>query len=209
VKRVAALYVDPRGCYAGLEGVQVWAAPRQLTLWSGGTDARSYEGPHPIVAHPPCNRWCRLAGLVEARWGHRRGQDGGCFGSALRALFRFGGVLEHPAFSAAWRYFGLVYPPRGGGWVPAGAVRGLWTCHVEQGRYGHRAKKATWLLAYRCHRFELQWGSEPDAKSEALVSWCGNRVSSGENRPRLSREAASATPNRFRDVLIAMARTVE
>jgi hypothetical protein len=60
---IAALYVDPRGAYAGLPDVDLWDEAR---------DARSYRGPHAVVAHPPCSRWCRLAGLVEARWGHRR-----------------------------------------------------------------------------------------------------------------------------------------
>ena len=62
---VAALYVDPRGCYAGLPDVDVWDEQR---------DARTYAGPHPVVAHPPCSRWCRLAGLVEARHPHLRGR---------------------------------------------------------------------------------------------------------------------------------------
>jgi hypothetical protein len=58
----------------------------------------------------------------------------------------FGGVLEHPEASHAWRRFGLLPPPRNGGWVAAGDMIG-WTCCVEQGHYGHRARKATWLYA--------------------------------------------------------------
>src|SRR5258708_3804871 len=61
---VAALYVDPNGVYASLPGVEVWDEAR---------DARLYAGPWPVVAHPPCARWCRLAGFVEARFGYMRG----------------------------------------------------------------------------------------------------------------------------------------
>jgi hypothetical protein len=194
---VAALYVDASGCYSKLSDVDPWPDSR---------DARLYDGPHPVVAHPPCTRWCRLAGLVEARWGHKRGEDGGCFASALAAVRRWGGVLEHPAYSDAWKAFGISRPPRTGGWVRADDVGG-WTCHVEQGRYGHQAKKATWLYAYGTDLPELRWGSVPDGSTTAPVSWCGNRVASGESRPRLSKRAASATPVEFRDALVEIARS--
>lgn len=197
---VAALYVQAGGCYYGLDGVDPWDAAR---------DARRYDGPHPVVAHPPCTRWCRLAGLVEARWGHKRGDDGGCFAAALAAVRRWGGVLEHPAWSDAWPAFKLNKPPRSGGWVSAGPGGG-WTCHVEQGRYGHVAKKATWLYAVVDDPSVLpvlRWGSDPEQRSKALVSWCRNHVKSGEVRPRVGKRTASATPPEFRDLLLGIARS--
>ncbi len=198
-RTVAALYVDPRGCYAGLDDVELWGLPDR--------DAREYAGPHPVVAHPPCTRWCRLAGLVEARWGWRRGDDGGCFASALAAVRAWGGVLEHPAWSDAWRAHDLLYPPASGGWVRADWLGG-WTCYVEQGRYGHVAKKATWLYAHGVDLSSLRWGRQNDATA-GLVSWCGNRVHSDEVRPRVGKRAASATPPPFRDLLLSIARSGE
>lgn len=193
---VAALFVDPAGCYAGLDGVEVWDELR---------DARLYPGPHPVVAHPPCARWSRLAGLVEARWGYRRGEDGGCFASALASVRRWGGVLEHPAYSDAWAAFGLPAPVASGGW--SRGLCGGWSCHVEQGRYGHPAKKATWLYAFGVLGLpDLLWGSTPDSQITHAVSWCGNRVWGGSSRPRVGKKAASATPTAFRDVLIGIAR---
>lgn len=195
---IAALFVDerPGGAYVGLDGVEVWGE---------SLDARKYPGPHPVVCHSPCSRWCRLAGLVEARWGHKRGDDVGCFASALDSVRRWGGVLEHPAWSDAWSAFGLPVPLRSGGWQRG--ICGGWSCYVEQGRYGHAAKKATWLYAYDVELPTLRWGHDPDQRSQALVSWCGNHVSSGETRPRVGKSAASATPRAFRDVLLAMARS--
>lgn len=195
--KVAALFVDPRGSYAGLPDVDLWDEAR---------DARLYAGPWPVVAHPPCSRWCRLAGLVEARWGHKRGEDGGCFAAALAAVRRWGGVLEHPAYSDAWAAHGINPPVRGGGWTVADFVGG-WTCHVEQGHYGHPAKKATWLYAVGCDLPSLNWSVSLDSESKALVSWCGNKTKSHDTRPRVGGKAASKTPQAFRDILIAMARS--
>jgi len=194
---IAALFVATGGCYFGLPDVDPWDEAR---------DARLYAGPWPVVAHPPCSRWCRLAGLVEARWGHRRGEDGGCFASALASVRQFGGVLEHPAYSDAWGAFGLAAPPRTGGWVCAD-FEGGWTCHVEQGRYGHVAKKATWLYAKGGELPSLLWGHDPDQRSKALVSWCGNHTKAHDKRPRVGKAAASATPPAFRDLLLSIART--
>lgn len=89
---VAALFVDPKGCYAGLPDVELWDEAR---------DARLYDGPHPVVAHPPCSTWCQLASVNEKRYGHAIGDDGGCFASALDAVRTWGGVLEHPAETIA------------------------------------------------------------------------------------------------------------
>lgn len=196
---IAALFVETDGCYFGLPNVDPWDKDR---------DARLYAGPWPVVAHPPCARWCRLAGLVEARWGHKRGEDGGCFASALASVRRWGGVLEHPAYTDAWAKFGLPVPPRHGGWLRT--LDGGWVAHVEQGRYGHAAKKATWLYAHGAALLpSLLWGFDPDQKSKALVSWCGNHTRSDETRPRVGKAAASKTPSKFRDVLLSIAATAE
>jgi len=213
---IAVLFADRRGIYAGRPDVDLWDVRR---------DARRYPGPHPVVAHPPCSRWCRLAGLVEARWSHldgessqptldiglerrashAKGDDNGAFASALASVRRWRGVLEHPAYSDAWDAYGLPRPNRDGGWTQ-GACGG-WSAHVEQGRYGHAAKKATWLYAYGVEPPELLWGFDPEARSKALVSWCGNHVSSDETRPRVGKKSASATPPAFAELLLSIARS--
>ena len=192
---IAALFVRKGGPYYGLADVDPWDEER---------DATRYDGPWPVVAHPPCSRWCRLAGLVEARWGHKRGEDGGLFASALASVRRWGGVLEHPAYSDAWAAHGLMPPITGGGWTAAD-WQGGWTCYVEQGKYGHAARKATWLYAVGVDLPRLRWGSSDQAV--ASVSWCGNHLRGAEDRPRLGKHEAAATPPEFRDVLIAMARS--
>lgn len=195
---IAALYVERGGVYYDLPDVDPWDAAR---------DARLYAGPWPVVAHPPCSRWCRLAGLVEARWGHKRGADGGCFAAALASVRKWSGVLEHPAYSDAWSAFGLNAPPTGGGWVNADLIGG-WTCYVEQGRYGHPAKKATWIYAHGVKLPSLKWGHVPGQEVKAWVSWCGNNTRHNPDRPRVGK-AASRTPIEFRDLLLGIARTAQ
>ena len=134
MRTVAALFVETNGCYFGLVGVDPWDITR---------DARTYAGPHPVVAHPPCERWGRYwNGGPGARVPRKLGDDKGCFAAALASVRKWGGVLEHPEGSHAWRAFGLNTPPRWGGWIVAD-FEGGWTCCVEQGWYGHRARKAT------------------------------------------------------------------
>lgn len=189
--RVAALFVETRGIYAGLDGVDLWDEQR---------DARTYAGPWPVIAHPPCERFGRWAG-------ERAGQDGGCFASALASVREYGGVLEHPEASLAWRANGLIAPLRGGGWSAAGDGIG-WTCCVEQAHYGHRARKATWLYAVGVELPSLRWG-----RGEATIKPRPGRDPVRERRigavQRMSRKQRRATPIAFRDVLLSIARSAQ
>src|SRR5262249_126136 len=145
---IAALFVETNGCYFGLPDVDPWDQAR---------DARLYTGAYPVVAHPPCQRWGRFwHGSPNAPHRYELGADDGCFETALRAVRTCGGVLEHPEGSHAWRAFELNAPPRHGGWVAADWSGG-WTCCVEQGHYGHFARKPTWLYAARVELPSLRW----------------------------------------------------
>jgi len=203
---IAALFVQTGGAYFGLEGVDPWDEAR---------DARLYPGPWPIVAHPPCQRWGRYwFGGPSAKVRLVKGDDGGCFASALASVRRWGGVLEHPEASAAWSTFGLMVPPKSGGWVSAGFCGG-WTCCVEQGHYGHRARKATWLYAHGVDPLVLTWGkSAARARLEdgyhsaaERASARGKRESRQGHLSRLSRLERLATPPAFRDLLLSIARS--
>lgn len=189
---VVALYVDPNGVYANLPNVEVWDEAR---------DARLYAGPWPVVAHPPCNRWCALAPLLQSMHGYMIGDDGGTFAAALEAVRTFGGVLEHPASSIAWRRFQLPRPSRHG-WTTALDDPGM-TCEVDQAAYGHPARKRTWLYAVGVEPANLRWHTP--AVSRQVSSFRKSRpVTESERvRPRL----ASATPPEFRDALLTLART--
>lgn len=200
---IAALYVHTNGPYFGLEGVDPWDKTR---------DARRYSGPHPVVAHPPCERWGRYwGGGPSASYKRTKGDDDGCFLAALSSVRIHGGVLEHPEASHAWGHFGLNAPPKDGGWISAD-FEGGWTCCVEQGHYGHRARKATWLYAvapgYKLPR--LIWGpSAGERLDEGFHSSEERRrlrAAGQKPRKRLSSLECLATPPAFRDVLLEIAR---
>lgn len=198
--RVAALYVETGGPYFGLDGVDPWDGAR-FPLLGKSYDARDYDGPWPVVAHPPCNRWCQMANVNQARYGQRVGDDGGCFEAALAAVRRWGGVLEHPAYSMAWPAYDLPRPARGAWQREAGGLG--WVTECSQSAYGHRARKRTWLYYVGPQPPPLNWS---DDAGSAWVSWGDHRTY--PDVPRLSKREAKATPEPFRDLLLSLARSV-
>lgn len=185
---IAALFVATGGCYFGLPDVDPWDVTR---------DARGYPGPHPVVAHPPCQLWVNFAALNYKRYGgehNRPGNDGGCFASALTSVRKYGGVLEHPAESKAWEAFELP-KPQFGRWNGDGVTG--WVTEVWQSSYGHKARKRTWLYATGKEPKELEWFKTP------ATHQCGwfDRI-----KPNLSKKEASATPTLFKNVLLEIAR---
>jgi len=212
IPMVAALYVEKDGVYDGCAAVDPWDETR---------DARTYAGPYPVVAHPPCQRWGRFwHGSTRKPHQYRLGDDGGCFEAALNAVRRWGGVLEHPADSHAWGQFELHKPPRAGGWISADWYSG-WTCYVEQGHYGHMSRKGTWLYANRGPGGPSQprvlpnliWGRcEQRLHPTALAKYgyekarrIGMCAMVGGKRKT---EIRNATPPEFRDVLLSIVRKV-
>lgn len=193
---VAALYVQPRGHYVGRSDVDAWPERR---------DARTYAGPHPVVAHPPCASWCRLAALREAVYGLPIGEDGGCFAAALAAVRSWGGVLEHPAWSKAWPKFGLM-PPPAFGWQGNLERPREWVCEVAQSAYGHRAQKLTWLLYVGdVPPFPLRWERPRGTGVVSGAHFSRGRKSKRPNGERIWQTEASRTPPAFAEALIQLA----
>lgn len=200
---IAALFVETGGVYYGLPAVDPWDIDR---------DARTYAGPHPVVAHPPCERWGRFwHGSTRKPHQFALGDDGGCFASALTSVRAFGGVLEHPAHSHAWRMFALARPAREGEWT-ALDVHGGASCYVEQGFYGHFSRKPTWLYAVIPTQPVLRWGlgaqrlhptalaryGYEKARRIGMVAMIG-----GKDKKKIR----DRTTPEFRDILLSMART--
>ncbi len=107
---VAVLWTMRGSVYETMSGVECWGVER---------DATRYDGPWPIVAHPPCGPWGRYKAVS------RQSRTDGLI--ALLLAFRWGGVIEQPASSGLFR----------GGQL------------VAQCDYGHPAEKLTRLLWVR------------------------------------------------------------
>jgi hypothetical protein len=170
---VSALYIDPRGPY-----------PKLLAdCWDEVRDAKLYAGPNPVVAHPPCGPWSSLRHL------HRAG-GAECFGFALDAVRRFGGVIEHPAHSRAFEAHGISP-----------------IMQVDQCDFGHPARKRTWLYIHPVDgappplpwpkREPTHWCSGTHAPGQRGTVPPGIKVCSAQQRRR--------TPVAFAEWLIELA----
>lgn len=121
--KVAALYVDARGPYPKMPIIDAWDIER---------DATKYGGPWPVIAHPPCGPWGRLRHLYKGPE-----SDKALALIAVEQVQRYGGVLEHPAFSKLWPATGLP--------VPGERDAYGFTIQIDQCDWGHVARKRTWL----------------------------------------------------------------
>ncbi len=158
---VAALYIDPRGPYPQIDGVDCWGIDRDATL---------YDGPLPIVAHPACGPW----GALRLQY---KGSEGGpeLAIRAVEQVRKLGGVLEHPVASRLWQACGLPLPKEGFD------AYGGYTVHVNQSDWGHCARKPTKLY---CVRVPLDAHDvDPPCAGAAPTAWIGGGRRRGRIRP--------------------------
>jgi len=123
------------------------------------------------------------------------GDDEGCFAAALWAVRTFGGVLEHPEGSHAFRWHGLPRPR---------VVNGFHTA-------GHRARKRTWLycvgVPLRLRSSIVQsvgQGSRLDQGYHSAAERA-QAVADGTHRPtanRLTAKENQLTPQPFASLLV-------
>jgi hypothetical protein len=177
---IAALYVDDAGPYMSMPGVDAWTAER---------DARRYQGPFPVVAHPPCADWSRLRGMAKHVEGRRELAP-----LAVWQVRACCGVLEHPAWSQLWPELGLPRP----GELPD--AWGGWSIAVNQVAWGHKANKPTWLYFV---------GVDPERVRPLLGGVPTHVVTTNKKSTRLlklSSKAARLSPPAFAAWLVAAVR---
>ena len=191
--RVAALFVQPDGCYSGLTDVDPWPEHprREAIFWTNA-----------VVAHPPCQLWGAMAVVNYTRWGsehNKPGNDAGCFAAALASVREFGGVLEHPAKTKHGRLMDSLSRLQLVGSEPSMAAG---CARYGKSAYGHRANKATWLYYHgKNPPFDLRW-ERPIGTHQ--IGFRDQRGKSA-NKPTLSKRESNATPVEFRDELLRLA----
>ena len=191
-KTIAALFVAKDSIYKTFDFIDCYDLDR---------DAMQYQGVLPVIAHPPCQLWGNLAHANYARWGgehNRPGNDGGKFAFALQCVNQYGGVLEHPKNTHAWKQFDLDEPVYGG-WCKS---NNGWVCEAWQSAYGHRANKATWLYYVGDNKpHELRWNRPVGTHQVGFQDQRGKE----RNKPTLSKREANATPEKFALEIIFLA----
>lgn len=151
---VTVLYVDKRGPY-----------PKLVAEWfDEHRNAETFGGRCPVVAHPPCGPYSRLRALNR----YQRPEHAL---HAVDVVRREGGVLEHPAQSRLWRVRDLPFP----NCLPDSF--GGWTLEIDQCRFGHVARKRSWIYIVGCSREDLP--AIPPARQP--THWCsgGRRERTG------------------------------
>lgn len=183
MSQVAALYIDPKGPYPKLLGAGM--------CWPAYRDAKLYEGPWPVVAHPPCGPWGRMSQFCK--------QDSACGPRAVEQVRRWGGVLEHPKGSRLWQHCGLPIPGDGVDAWGGGSFE------VHQVAWGHSCDKPTWLYVVGVPREEVaRLIVETRDLTKKPTHKVRNRTAG--NLLQASREARSRTPPAFADLLLDLAR---
>ena len=184
MRTVAALYIDPRGPYPKMPGVDCWDEAR---------DANNYDGFDPVVAHPPCGPWsktrhlCNEATLATAD----------CAIEAVGFVRRNGGVLEHPANSRLWSTIGL--PPPAGGHDEFGG----YTVAVNQVSWGHCCVKPTWLYMVGIRGDVMRAGLRTGGTPTHCVCTGPRQL---KRLPVASKPLKRRTPPLFAEWLVSLAR---
>jgi hypothetical protein len=96
--------------------------------WGEYRNALLYAGPCPIIAHPPCGPWGQYRSYCHQSPTHGI--------RAMEMVHRWGGIVEQPSGSRLFREHG----------------RGGTILRVNQGDYGHPARKATHLYVIAPHQ---------------------------------------------------------
>lgn len=165
-----------------------------LDLFDIRRNALSTVSNAPAIYHPPCRSWGRLRQFAKTP----SGEHWLAVWAVLR-MWRYGGVLEHPAGSKLWSFMNLARPGQ------RYDSHGGFSVSLNQSWFGYPAKKNTWLYVVGCDISELP---EMPLCFNAITK----TVSGSKNRnvlKELSHTERSRTTLLFNKYLIAVLNTIK
>jgi hypothetical protein len=183
---VAVLFARKDSIYKTLPDCDVWDIDRDARNWTGGS---------PLVAHPPCRAWGRLAHMAKPRPDEK---DLARFAVAM--IRQHGGVLEHPSGSRLWADQQL-------GTIDAPDAFGGWTLPVHQHWFGHLAEKSTLLYIVGCSPADVPAIPMKLGKAEYVVASSLHRKGiERRSRPEIPDAMREHTPIELAKWLVEVAR---
>lgn len=165
-----------------------------LDLFDLRRNALSTKSNAPAIYHPPCRSWGRLRQFAKTP----AGEHWLAVWSVLR-MWRYGGVLEHPAGSKLWSFMNLARPGQ------SYDLHGGFSVSLNQSWFGYPAKKNTWLYIVGCEISDLP---EMPLSFNAITK----TVSGSKNRnvlKELSHSERSRTTLLFNEYLISVLNTIK
>ena len=186
---VAALFCRADSNYKSIPGVDVYDAER---------DARTYDGPHPVIAHPPCRGWGQLRHMAFKV----RPDERNLARLSVALVREFGGVLEHPLQSDLWRAQQLPVPG-------ARDQFGGFTVVIDQFWWGHKARKRTALYVVGCAPADVPKIPIILGDAPMLCGTSGRRKDGtrrAQTKPEITKTEREHTPPDFAAWLVELAR---
>jgi len=180
---VAVLFARGDSVYKTLEGCDVYDIER---------DARTYDGPYPVIAHPPCRGWGAFSWRANVRPDERN-----LARLAVGLVRAFGGVLEHPVASSLWADQKLPAPGKCDQY-------GGFTFPIDQHWWGHRASKRTVLYIVGIEPRDMPPVPMVMSEPTHVIGDCG-RASLGNKKPEIPKSEREATPPELAQWLVDLA----
>jgi len=183
---VSVLFARQDSIYKSLPACDVYDKTR---------DAKTFVAGTPVIAHPPCRAWAKLAHFANPEPGEKE--------LALWAVEKVranGGVLEHPEMSRLWKAIPLPKPgARPDKW-------GGYTIAVDQRWWGHRANKMTWLYIVGTPQEEIPAHLVRYDPRTHCIKAHNKTTSRNAHKKRLPTSEREHTPVAFAEWLLQIAR---
>lgn len=186
VTTVSILFARHDSIYKSLPACDVYDRER---------DAKTFSGGNPVIAHPPCRAWGRLAHFADPEPGEKELATW-----AVEQVRKNGGVLEHPELSRLWEAVPLPKP----GARPDNY--GGYTIAVDQRWWGHRANKMTWLYIVGTQRSDIPPHLIRYDPGTHCIKAHNQTTSRNAGKRRLPTSEREHTPVAFAEWLLQIAR---